>query len=65
MAWCLDQLTLDQLDVLPLPTAGEGPQPATQELDTLPLECVPPPVGEAYQVEHYSGDALGLGQGAN
>jgi len=64
MAWCLDKLSLEQLDIMPLPTAGEGPQPPTQELDTLPLECIPG-VGEAYQVEHYSGDALGLGRGNN
>ena len=65
MQWCLDELSLAELDVLPLPTAGDGPQPFTRELDTLPLRCTPPPTGEAFQVEHYSGDALALGRGGN
>jgi len=63
MGWCLDQLTLAQLDFLPVPEAGD-PSTPTMELDTLPLEC-PGLVGDDFETEHYSGDGKGLGFGSN
>ena len=73
MVWCLDKLELEgpwvngDLDTLPLPTAGDGAQPVTEELDTLPLSCDagPGPGGEATEAKPYSGDAMAHGLGMN
>ena len=67
MPWCLDELTLEELDVMPLPTAGDGGQPVTEELDTLPLACAvgPGPGGAALDKKYYSGDSLAQGLGMN